>query len=169
MNEDGALHIGKIVGVHGMKGYLKVYSSSESIDPFAPGKQLTMKRPDGEGQTVKIVASQTYKNILRIAFEGITDRTAAETLVGASLYIDRAGLPEPEAGSWYWCDLIGLEVYGVDDMYLGRIENLFATGSNDVFVVKNGDAEILIPVIESIIYSVDLEGKKVTVDLPEGL
>jgi 16S rRNA processing protein RimM len=169
MDIDGALHIGKIVGVHGMKGYLKVFSSAESTGPFEPGKHLTMKRPDGEMQTVKVVASQTYKKLLRIAFEDITDRSAAETLIGGELYIDRSELPEPEEGSWYWCDLIGLEVYGVDDTYLGRIENVFATGSNDVIVVKNGKTEILIPVIESIIYSVDLEGKKVTVDLPEGL
>jgi len=152
-----------------MKGYLKVYPFAESTDPFDPGKQLTMKCPDGESKTVTVVDSQAYKNFLRIAFEGITDRTSAETLIGAGLYIDRSELPEPEAGRWYWCDLIGLEVYQADGSYLGRIENLFETGSNDVLVVKNGETEILIPVIESVVRSVDLEEKKITVDLPEGL
>ncbi len=169
MDVDGTLRIGKIVGVHGMKGYLKVYPFAESTDPFDPGKQLTMKCPDGESKTVTVVDSQAYKNFLRIAFDGITDRTSAETLIGSGLYIDRAELPEPEAGRWYWCDLIGLEVYKADGAYLGRIENLFETGSNDVLVVKQGNREILIPVIESVVRSVDLEEKKITVDLPEGL
>jgi len=169
MDVDGTLRIGKIVGVHGMKGYLKVYPFAESTDPFDPGKQLTMKCPDGESKTVTVVDFQAYKNFLRIAFDGITDRTSAETLIGSGLYIDRAELPEPEAGRWYWCDLIGLEVYQADGAYLGRIENLFETGSNDVLVVKQGNREILIPVIESVVRSVDLEEKKITVDLPEGL
>ena len=169
MDVDDALQIGKIMGVHGMKGYLKVYSFAESTDPFDPGKQLTMKCPDGESKTVTVVESLPYKNFLRIALEGITDRTSAEILIGAGLYIDRSELPEPEAGRWYWCDLIGLEVYQTDGLYLGRIENLFETGSNDVLVVKQGETEILIPVIESVVRSVDLEEKMVTVDLPEGL
>ena len=169
MDQNCTLRIGKIVGVHGMKGYLKVYPFAESTDPFDPGKQLTMKCPDGESKTVTVVDSKPYKKIFRIAFDGITDRSTAETFIGAGLYIDRVELPEPEAGHWYWCDLIGLEVYQADGPCLGRIENLFETGSNDVFVVKKGETEILIPVIESVVCSVDLEEKKITVDLPEGL
>ncbi len=152
-----------------MKGYLKVYPFAESTDPFAPGKQLTMEWPDGESKTVTVVDSQAYKNFFRIAFDGITDRTSAETLIGAGLYIDRAKLPEPEAGHWYWCDLIGLEVYQADGSRLGRVENLFETGSNDVLVVKQGNREVLVPVIESVVCSVDLEKKRIMVDLPEGL
>jgi len=52
MDQNSTLRIGKIVGVHGMKGYLKVYPFAESTDPFAPGKQLTMEWPDGESKTV---------------------------------------------------------------------------------------------------------------------
>jgi len=169
MDVDGALHIGKIVGVHGMKGYLKIYSFAESTGLFDPGKQLTLKRPDGEMETVTVVDTQPYKNFLRVAFADVTDRSAAEALIGAGLYINRSELSEPEDGRWYWCDLIGLAVYQTDGAYLGQVENLFETGSNDVFVVKNGETEILIPVIESVVRNVDLEKKKITVDLPEGL
>ena len=169
MEQRGALLIGKIVGVHGMKGYLKVYSFAESIDPFDPGKELTIKSPDGESRTVTVIDSRPYKNFLRIAIQEVTDRSTAETFIGAGIYIDRSELPEPETGKWYWCDLIGLEVFDSEDSYLGRIENLFETGSNDVLVVRNGEREILIPVIESVVCSVDLEEKRIMVDLPEGL
>ena len=167
-NKDTLL-IGKIIGVHGMKGYLKVYSFDESMDLFNPGAQVGLKNSiDGISRlTVRDV--QPYKNILRIAFEEVTDRTVAETLAGTELLIQRSQLPEPEQGTWYWCDLVGMAVYGLDGTYLGQVENLFETGSNDVLVVKRGDEEILIPVTASIVCDVDIDQGKINVDLPEGL
>lgn len=169
MDKSGVLPIGKIVGVHGMKGYLKVISFDETTDLFFPGNSLTLKRPDGKIQTVTVQDVQVHKHIFRMAVGGVSGRTDAELLVGADVLINRSELPEPEDGRWYWCDLIGLAVYTADETYLGRIENLFETGSNDVLVVKHHDAEILVPVIESVICSVDFEAQKMVVNLPEGL
>ena len=169
MDKDDTLLIGKIVGVHGMKGYLKVYSFDESMDLFGPGRQIRVKIGSGAGNTLTVKDVQSYKNTLRIAFEEITNRTAAEALTGSELFLKRSEMPEPEEGSWYWCDLIGLAVHEIDGMFLGHVENLFETGSNDVLVVKRGEEEILIPVTESIVRDVDFDGQKISVDLPEGL
>jgi len=169
MNREDTLLIAKVIGVHGMKGYLKVYSFDESADLFIPGAQVTLKISASGINKLTVKDVQPYKNILRIAFEEITDRTVAETIVGSELLLKRCELPEPEEGSWYWCDLIGLAVYGVEGAYLGQVENLFETGSNDVLVVKRGDEEILIPVTTSIVCDVDFEEKRINVDLPEGL
>ncbi|MDA3895877.1 MAG: ribosome maturation factor RimM [Desulfobacteraceae bacterium] len=169
MDKDDTLLIGKIVGVHGMKGYLKVYSFDESIDLFAPGRQIRLKKSSGTVSTFTVKDVQSYKNVLRIVFEGMSDRTAAETLIGSELLLKRSELPEPEEGEWYWCDLIGLAVHDIDGTYLGHVENLFETGSNDVLVVKHGDEEVLIPVTESIVCDVDFDEQKISVDLPEGL
>ncbi len=169
MDKDDTLLIGKIVGVHGMKGYLKVYSFDESIDLFEPGRKIRLKSSSGAVDSYTVKAVQPYKNILRITFEGISDRSAAEMLTGSELLLNRSELPEPEEGRWYWCDLIGLAVFEIDGTYLGHVENLFETGSNDVLVVKRGEEEILIPVIESIVCDVDFEERKISVDLPEGL
>ncbi|MDA8402771.1 MAG: ribosome maturation factor RimM [Desulfobacteraceae bacterium] len=169
MEKSGVLPIGKIIGVHGMKGCLKVFSFDASTDWFDPGHSLTLKRPDGKIQTVVLEDVQIHKNIIRMAVRDVNDRTTAEGMVGAEILVSRSDLPEPEEGRWYWCDLIGLSVYGVNETYLGRIENLFETGSNDVLVVKDRETEILIPVLKSIICSVDFEEKKMIVDLPEGL
>ncbi len=169
MDKDDTLLIGKIVGVHGMKGYLKVFSFDESMDLFDPGRQIRLKSSSGVMNTFTVKDVQVYKNVLRIAFEGISDRTSAEALTGSELMLKRSELPEPEEGTWYWCDLIGLAVYGIDGTYLGHVENLFETGSNDVLVVKRGEEEILIPVTESIVCDVDFEEQKISVDLPEGL
>jgi len=170
MDKSGILPIGKIVGVHGMKGYLKVFSFDEAALLFFPGKSLLLKFPDGKTQTVTIIDIQAHQRVFRIAFAGVIDRTGAEALVGAEILARRSDLPEPEPGRYYWCDLIGLAVYKKDATCLGRIENLFETGSNDVLVVKGkDDVEILIPVLESIICNVDFEEKKMVVDLPDGL
>jgi 16S rRNA processing protein RimM len=169
MDQDSDLHIGTIVGVHGIKGYLKLYSSAETTDFFEPGKRLSLHRLGRETIIHTVCDFQPHNKGYRIAFEGITTRNAAELLVGSQLYIKRSDLPAPEKETWYWCDLIGLEVFEADHTHIGRIENIFSTGANDVFVVKDGGKETLIPAIASVIRKVDLDQKTVTVELPEGL
>lgn len=161
--------IGKIVGVHGMKGYLKVNAFDAPMDLFDPGRCMRLKRGSGEIQTVTVDDVEPHRNILRLSFAGVSDRTAAEALVGSELLVKRSEMPEPEPGKWYWCDLIGLSVVQADGCHLGCVENLFETGAHDVLVVKNGEMEILIPVTASIVCDVDLKAKKIRVDLPEGL
>jgi 16S rRNA processing protein RimM len=74
-----------------------------------------------------------------------------------------------ENGSYYWIDLIGIEVYTAEDDYLGRIESIIETGSNDVYVVKDKKKEVLIPALKSVVTDIDLSQKRMQVDLPDGL
>ena len=168
MEKGGDLHIGKVVGVHGIKGWLKVVSFAENPEPFTPGRQVYVKKGENRPEAYTIQDCQPYKNVLRVAFDAVASREDAEALVGAELLINRAELPEPEDDSWYWFDLIGLSVYE-DDVYIGRVENIFATGSNDVLVVMHEGTERLIPVIESIVRQIDVDNKTIRVNLPEGL
>ena len=78
-------------------------------------------------------------------------------------------MPDLEEGDYYWFDLIGLDVFGIDQKYLGRLESIIQTGSNDVYVVKKDDTEILIPALESVVQKIDLKNRRMQVDLPEGL
>lgn len=168
MGKEKNLHIGTVVGVHGIKGWLKVAAYTESPESFDIGRQLTVKTGSGRTATYTIRDVRPHKNLLHLAFETVESRDAAEALKGAELMIDRAELPEPEDGSWYWCDLIGLVVYE-GEVQIGRVENIFATGSNDVLVVRDGEAERLIPLLESIVRQIDFDSQTITVELPEGL
>jgi len=169
MEKGGDLHIGEVVGAHGVNGYLKVVSFAENSEPFTPGRQIYVKTGKSRQEAYTVRDCRPHKNLLRVAFETIETREAAEDLVGAGLFIDRSELPELEKDTWYWYDLIGLAVYE-DETYIGQVDNIFATGANDVLVVKDEDgAERLIPVIESIVRQIDLEKKAIQVDLPEGL
>jgi 16S rRNA processing protein RimM len=169
MDQDRDLHIGTIVGAHGIKGYLKLYSSAATTDFFKPGKRLSLHHSGREAAIHTVFDFQPHNKGYRIAFEGVTTRNAADLLIGSEIYIKRSELPAPGKDSWYWCDLIGLEVIQADHAHIGRIENIFSTGANDVFVVKDGRKETLIPAIASVIRHIDLDQKTVTVELPEGL
>lgn len=166
MGPETLLAIGKIVGAHGIKGEVKIYSYVEDIDLFGPGNQLYAIQNNDARKRYTVKSARPYKRFLRVAFEGIDDRSAAELLVGEQLCIPRSKLPETEDDCWYWCDLIGLDVYTEDDACIGRVESMIATGSNDVFVVKDGGTETLIPAIESVVIDIDLDAGRMRVRLP---
>lgn len=167
------LLVGKIVGTHGIKGAVKVYSYAESDALFSAGRTLRLKDGNDSVYFRKIVGVHSHGKRLRIFFEGVTNRKSAEDLVGASLFIERNALPATEEGTYYWCDLIGMEVYTEEAVFIGRIDTIIPTGSNDVYVVKDsekdGKKETLIPAVASVVKSVDIERGVMQVILPEGL
>jgi 16S rRNA processing protein RimM len=102
-------------------------------------------------------------------FKGIDNRDQAKELIGAQLFIPQSDLPELDEDTYYWHDLIGIKVYATTGDFLGRIESIIETGSNDVYVVKRNDREVLIPALETVVLDIDLAHKRMKVDLPEGL
>jgi 16S rRNA processing protein RimM len=169
MQGDALIPIGKIVGTHGIKGFLKVSSYAESADSFSPGRQLVLRRKGTPDVTFRIKSARPHKHGILLALEGIASVDAAKAWVGYDLCIDKATLPEPEEGAYYWHQVIGLGVFTVDDRYLGRVTEIFPTGSNDVYVVRDGEKEVLIPAIDSVVVDIDPTHGVLRVDLPEGL
>ena len=102
---------------------------------------------------------------------GIVGR--AEELVGARVYIKKSELPELDDETHYWFELIGLAVYTTGGEFLGRLDHIIETGSNDVYVVKSRQGrqakEILVPALKSVVKNIDLGGRRMEVELPEGL
>jgi 16S rRNA processing protein RimM len=173
VEKKGFLFIGKIVGVHGVKGNVKIYSYAESLSAFKPGSLLLLKHNKGWEKTYSIKWIKPHTRSILLSLKGINNRTQAEGLIGSELYIKKSSLPALEEGTYYWFDIIGLSVFTVAGEYIGRVESIMPTGSNDVFVVKDitkgHDKETLIPALESVVKSIDLKLKTMRVDLPEGL
>lgn len=169
MKENELLLIGKIVGIHGLKGTLKVCSYASSLSVFQPGGLILVRDNKRFDKTCIIKWVKPHTRNILLSLKGINDRDMSETLVGADLFIEKAKLPKPEDESYYWFDIIGLSVYAIDKKFLGCIESIIPTGSNDVYVVKNNDDEILIPGLESVVKEIDLKHRIMLVDLPEGL
>jgi len=173
MNKTASLILGKITGVHGLNGKLKVWSFAESIDSFCSGTSIFLKPGEkSEEQLDKIdsytilSASARKKGVL-LSLEGVDNRDLAEELVGREILIDRDQLPEPAKDSWYWQDLLGLEVFDHEKGFIGRITDIFPTGANDVLVVTNQGQETLVPMHRNFVASVDIEKKILHTTLPE--
>jgi len=165
----GFLLIGKIVGAHGIKGNCKIRSYAESLTAFQPGSKIRLITSSGQENTYEINWIKPHSKVDLLSLKGVETRHQAETLIGSELFIEKEKLPELDDGSYYWFDLIGMDVFTTDSAHLGRLERVIQTGSNDVYVVKKGSDEILIPALASVVIDIDLEHKRMQVDLPEGL
>jgi 16S rRNA processing protein RimM len=161
--------IGEIVGVHGIKGTNRMRSYAESLSLYKPGSCILVRQKDGRENKREIQWVKPHTGTALISFKGIGDRSQAEALIGAHLFIRREALPDLDEDTHYWMDLIGMEVYTAEKVYLGRIESIIETGSNDVYVVKERKKEVLIPALASVVLDIDIRRKRMQVELPEGL
>jgi 16S rRNA processing protein RimM len=173
LNSSPAKHdvvlIARIIGVHGIKGNCKIRSYAESLTVFQPDSIVFVVTSTGQQKPYEISWVKPHARAALVSFKRVDTRVQAEALIGSDIFIEKRRLPEPEEGSYFWFDLIGLDVFGVDQKYLGRLESIIQTGSNDVYVVKNEDTEILIPALEAVVQKIDLKNRRMQVDLPEGL
>ena len=138
------------------------------MDSFEKGTRLNAAAPAGDIE-LTVQSAAPHKKGLLLTFKEVGHINTLEPLVGSELFVDRADLPDPEDGSYYWVDIIGLRVETVDGVFLGKVDSIFPTGSNDVYVVKDGKKEILVPALASVLKDVDLDQGIMVVDLPEGL
>ena len=90
-------------------------------------------------------------------------------MIGSRLFIAKTELPDLEDGTYYWFELIGLAVYGPSDQFLGTLEAILETGSNDVYVVRYNEEEILVPALDTVVKKIDIDRRRMDVVLPEGL
>ena len=157
--------IGRIVGLYGVQGWLKIESWAEprmKIFDYQPW--LLSTESGSETQIAGAKGRQQGKGMVA-QLPGIDDREQAAALIGMDIHVAREQLPPPGKDEYYWVDLEGLEVVTTEDVVLGRVSHLFATGSNDVVVVRDGARERLIPFIQgSYVRLVDMSAKRMVVD-----
>ncbi len=164
------IFVGKIVKSQGNKGEVQVVPLTDDPRRFEKLEHIYLIKGSPTPRSYKIESLRYHKRdrvILKL--EGCHSINDAKALVSAYLAIEQKDLiPLPE-GSYYHFQLIGLETSTVEGEYLGVLNEIIATGSNDVYVTKNKDKEYLIPAIKDVILQVDIENNKLIVKLPEGL
>ncbi|TAL84282.1 MAG: ribosome maturation factor RimM [Rhodanobacter sp.] len=157
--------IGRIVGLYGVQGWLKIESWAEPrtrIFDYQPW--LLDVAPDGEMKILGAKGRAQGKGMVA-QLPGVDDREQATALIGCDIHVAREQLPAPAEGEYYWVDLEGLEVVTTQEVVLGRVSHLFATGANDVVVVRDSERERLIPFVQgSYVRSVDLSAGRMVVD-----
>jgi 16S rRNA processing protein RimM len=167
------IQIGRIVGAHGIQGVVKVHSYAESMDCFTHADGVFMIDAAGRRTRCEALWVKPQKKGLLMAIQDVTTRDQAESMAGRELWIPRNSLPPLDEDTHYWIDLIGMTVFTNDGEHLGRVSDIIATGANDVYVVATPEGypvkEILLPAIASVVLEVDEAGRKIIVELPEGL
>jgi 16S rRNA processing protein RimM len=157
------INVGKISGVFGIKGWLKIFSYTEPRENILSYSPWLIKN-GGEHKTVNVVDGQLHGKAIIARLAGVDDRDQASALTGCDIFINRNQLPKTGKGEYYWSELIGLSVETLQGIRLGIVDGLLETGANDVLIV-HGERERAIPFLQGqTIVSIDLEAGKMVVD-----
>nr|WP_105566512.1 ribosome maturation factor RimM [Microbacterium halophytorum] len=167
------LRVGRLLKAHGLKGALKVELYTDDPDRrFVPGAEFTLQVPQDSkwhGKTVVVREFRWMNNHPVVFLEGIDDRTEAESIVRAILWIDQdAAESEPEDDAWYDHQLAGLDVVR-DGEVIGKVSRVDHLPSHDLLIVRANGDEVMVPFVAAIVPEVDLAGGRVIVTPPAGL
>ncbi|MDR0357620.1 MAG: ribosome maturation factor RimM [Clostridiales Family XIII bacterium] len=162
------INIGKISGVFGVKGELKLFHYSGERERIAGMKELFLH--SDEGMRRMEVESLRYSGktpILKLA--GTDDRNAAESYIGAEVFVLFDRLVPPEEGRYYVADLIGLRVEDERGEYLGDAAEIIDNPAHDILRVTSADGDWMLPMVDVFVLSVDTEAGRIEVRVPDGL
>ncbi len=163
------IRIGRITGAHGLKGGLRLRPDDPASDTLDHVKQVFIEAGGETRKCALTAVTRLTPTTLRIALTGINDADAADALRGATLMVALADLPPLGANRFYYFQADGCEVYFADGRLLGTIVETFSNGAHDVWVVRDGEREVLVPVVDAIVRAMDLEARKVTIEPLPGL
>ena len=160
--------LGSVSGVHGLKGWLKVFSHTSPRLKITEYSQWFLKKNSENWEKYKVLkGKQQGKNII-VQLEGVAERNQVEALIGAQIAIREEQLETLSEGEYYWKDLIGISVETKEGENLGKLDWIFNSGSNDVLVVKDGGREkkerMLPFLLNEVVLSIDLGNSLMVVD-----
>jgi 16S rRNA processing protein RimM len=169
-----AIEVGRIADAWGIKGWFKILPYSASPEALFSSKRWYLQ-PAEKGPKVfdgtvllRIKEAREHSDTVVASSHEVPDRTAAESLRGARIFVSRASFPTPDTDEYYWVDLLGLEVVNREGLNLGQVKDLMSTGPQTVLVLvfeQDGKSqERMIPFVSAYIDQVDLAGRRITVD-----
>ena len=161
--------IGQIVNTFGIKGFVKVKPFTDDLERFEELKSILVIKNKNMIE-MKIEEVKYQKGMVLLKLEGIEDMTMAEKYKGCYIKIHRKDARELEEGTYFIADIIGSDVYTDTDEYLGKVDDIYNAGAQDIYVVKDElGKQILLPSIKEVILDIDIEKQKVIVHLLKGL
>ena len=157
-NGEGRLVVGKIRGVHGLRGAVRVEVLTDNVDRFDVGSKLFR-----EGSEVPLTVASSHRDGpgLLVRFEEVADRNAADGL--RDTYLE-APVDTLEPGSYYWHDIVGCTVETTAGEVLGTVEDVFRVGEAEVYQVRGSRGEILVPAVGTIVTELRPAEKRIVVD-----
>lgn len=155
--------LGRVSGVFGVKGWLKVQSYTEPRDNIVGFGAWTL-RMNGVDHAFEVEDGHSHAGSVVAKLHGVDDREQAREWIGADIAVARERLPAIAQGELYWTDLEGLEVRTTTGIVLGKVDHLLATGGNDVLVLDSVPQRLIPFVVGAVVKEVNLESGHIVVD-----
>lgn len=163
------LQVGAILDTHGLKGEVKVFPTTDDASRYDDLKDVILIDKEKKQIPLTVEAVRYFKNLVIVKFKGIGHINDVEKYKKCNLYVTRENAVELEENEYFVADLIGLKVISDEGEMLGEIADVLTTGANDVYIVRGGKEELLIPAIKQCILEVSLEDGTMKVHLLDGL
>lgn len=165
----GRIEMGRVIGAHGVGGEVAVRTTGDDPLGLERYETLVWVPRRGEERRLDVESCRVHKGVALVKFAGVSTRDEAEGLVGGVLVLPREDLVPAEEGRHYVVDLIGLPVVSTSGEPIGTVKEVFETGANDVFVLDVAGREVLIPVVDHVVKDIDTVGRKIVIEVLEGL
>ncbi len=165
---DNWIFFGKVLRPHGLEGLLRVRSFSQSEVALLNAETVCFKLGTGEIRHCGVLSAKPHKNFFLVKLAGLTSINQAETFRGADVYVPKDALVREE-GEYFWFELVGIEVFSDAHGFLGIISQIIPGGNTDIYVVKHGAREILIPAVREVVKEINLKTGKMIISAMEGL
>ncbi len=166
---DEFITIAKVVSTQGNKGEVNIFPLTDLANRF---KNLTtvFLRNNNSQTTLNIEKIRIKENTVVLKFKNIENIKEAKMIVGSFLEVERKNAVKLPKDTYFIFEIIGLEVYTENNIFLGKVENVISTGSNDVYIVKDKNKkELFIPAIHEVVKNVNLEKKRINIKMVDGL
>ena len=165
---EALLLIGRVIGPHGVSGLLKIQSYAHSEDTLLTAGRVYLRKSPEKISEYEILSAVPHKGGSLIRLEGLDSRDQAEPYRDAEILIRKAAVSR-DGDEYFWHELIGLKVYLETGRYLGIVKDILPTAANDIYVVREGREEFLIPAVYDVVKVIDLESGKMIISEVEGL
>lgn len=167
------LRVGRLTKAHGLKGAIKIELYTDAPDRrFVPGAVFSLQVPEDSpwhGRTLELAELKWYNNHPVAFFKDVLDRSAAESLIKAILWVDHDDSTAPaEEDAWFDHQLVGLSVIR-DGARIGEVTQIDHFPAQDLLTVKTEQGEVLVPFVKAIVATVDIDAGTLTVTPPAGL
>ena len=161
--------VGRIARTHGVRGELKVLEAPGSSGAWRGSAEVLVGPKPDAVESYRVRGIRGSGKFVILALDGIVDAEEASELTGMGLFVSRDRLPPPGDDTFYASDLLGSKVEDSAGITLGVLEEIFDNGAHEIYVVKGQSGEMLLPVVEGVVLSVDTEAARIVISVPQGL
>ena len=159
--------LGKVSGIHGVSGWVKVFSYTRPRENILDYPQWMLGTSD-HWQEVELLEGRVQGKGVIARLKGLDDRDEARKWIGQEIAVYRSQLADLPEGEFYWCDLIGLDVQNLEGVNLGKVTEIFDTGANDVLVVSGETRQLLPLIMDRYVMEIDRDNNRMIVDWDPG-